>query len=449
MNETILVIDDKADVRLSAHFLLTSRHYQVIEAESPQQALAMLAEQSVQLILLDMNYTTDTTSGQEGLAFLKQLAAKDLQIPVVAMTAWSSVDLAVKAMQLGAGDFVEKPWDNQRLLQVVKQQLQLAGLQRQNRGLRQHNAELQQEPLVWQSRPMRKLMAEIDRLAATDATILLTGENGTGKSSIARAIHQQSSRRDENFVTVNMGAIPSSLFESEMFGHKKGAFTDAKENRLGRFEMAEGGTLFLDEIANIPVPEQGKLLRVLESGEFERVGSSITQRTNVRLISASNADFDEMMADGSFRADLFYRLNTIELRVPPLRERPDDLLPLAQHFVDRHARRYNCPGKTLAPAVIDKLAGYHWPGNIRELSHVIERAVLLSAGDVIGPGDIQLRSTPATSAALPLMTLDQAEQQLLQQALDQCNGLAVEAAQLLGISKSAIYRRMEKYDIKS
>ena len=307
MKQTILVIDDMADVRLSAHFLLSNHNFEVIEAESPQQGLDMLSTRSVDLILLDMNYTSDTTSGQEGLDFMARLTKEGISVGVVAMTAWSSIDLAVQAMQQGAGDFIEKPWDNQRLLQVVRQQLKVSALSHQNRSLRQQNQVLQDESLVWQSRPMRKLFDEIERLAATDATLLLTGENGTGKSSIAKAIHQRSQRANNSCVTVNMGAIPESLFESEMFGHKKGAFTDAKEARMGRFEMAKAGTLFLDEIANIPLAQQAKLLRVLESGEYEMVGSSVTQQANVRLISASNANFDEMISQGQFRPDLCYR----------------------------------------------------------------------------------------------------------------------------------------------
>ncbi|MDF2179066.1 sigma-54 dependent transcriptional regulator [Aliiglaciecola sp. CAU 1673] len=453
MKQNILIVDDKADVRLSAAFLLGNHGYHCLEAESPTQALELLKSNDIALILLDMNYSLDTTSGEEGLSFLQQLHKAALDIPVVAMTAWSSVELAVQAMQLGAGDFVEKPWDNQRLLQVVRQQLKLQGLERQNRGLKQHNQALQnQSELIWQSDAMACLHEQIERLAKTDATLLLTGENGTGKSSIARAIHQQSLRREQSLVTVNMGAIPEQLFESEMFGHTKGAFTDARENRIGRFEMAKGGTLFLDEIANIPLSQQAKLLRVLESGEFEPVGSSRTQQCDIRLISASNGDFSALMQQGLFRPDLYYRLNTIELRIPALRERPEDILPLARHFVALHGHKYARPELSLAPDVESPLQAYAWPGNIRELSHMMERAVLLCRGSRIEAQDLQLRAqvqSPLHGEALPLMPLDEAEQQLLQQALKQTGGMAREAAELLGISKSAIYRRMEKFGIKA
>ncbi len=451
MSLTILVIDDMADVRLSAHFLLSNQNYKVLEAESVLQALDVIKQDKVDLILLDMNYSSDTTSGQEGLDFLTKLAKLDISIPVVAMTGWSSLDLAVKAMQQGASDFIEKPWDNQRLLQIIKQQIQVTNLKQQNRRLRQHQQTQKNENLVWQSKAMTQLMAQIQRIAKTDATILLTGENGTGKSSIATYIHQLSARHQQSMVTVNMGAIPESLFESELFGHKKGAFTDAKETRIGRFEMANEGTLFLDEIANIPLAQQVKLLRVLESNEYEMVGSSITERTNVRLISASNANFESLIKNEKFRADLFYRLNTIEIHIPALRERVEDIFPLAKHFVAKHTLRYGQDDLILADDVANKLISYDWPGNIRELSHVMERAVLFADNNIISAQAITLKKQelPANNAAIPFMTLEQAEQQLLIQALQKTNGLTVEAADLLGISKSAIYRRMEKYDIKN
>jgi len=454
MSLTVLVIDDMADVRLSANFLLSNQGYNVLEADSVLRALDVIKQEKVDLILLDMNYSSDTTSGQEGLNFLIKLAKLDISIPVVAMTGWSSVDLAVKAMQQGATDFIEKPWDNQRLLQIIKQQIQVTDLKKQNRRLRQHQQSESSEnsaSLIWQSKAMSKLMVQIKRIAKTDATILLTGENGTGKSSVAAYIHQLSARSEQSLVTVNMGAIPESLFESELFGHKKGAFTDAKETRVGRFEMANEGTLFLDEIANIPLAQQAKLLRVLESNEYEMVGSSVTECANVRLISASNANFEDLIRDDKFRADLFYRLNTIEIHIPPLRDRTDDIFPLAKYFVEKHALRYGQVDLTLADDAAEKLRLYDWPGNIRELSHVIERAVLFADDKVISAQAITLKkqASQTSEETLPFMTLEQAEQQLLVQALQKTDGLTVEAADLLGISKSAIYRRMEKYDIKN
>ena len=447
--ENILIIDDDRDVRMSAHFLLSRNGYQVHEVDHPNMALAHIQQQSTDLIMLDMNFNQDTTSGQEGLAFLKKLAELDNSIPVIIMTAWPTIGLAVEAMKLGARDFVEKPWDNTRLLQVVKQQLAMGKLTQKNRRLDQHNKELQKShQLIWQSDAMATLFEQLDSVAQTDATILLTGENGTGKSSIAQYIHNQSMRSNESFVSVNMGAIPESLFESELFGHTKGAFTDAKEDRIGRFELAEQGTLFLDEIGAIPVAQQSKLLRVLETGEYERVGSSKTQLANIRLISASNTNFSQRIADGDFRQDLYYRLNTVEIRVPSLIERRSDIIPLAEHFMLHHGKKYGKSALSLADDAHDVLLAYNWPGNIRELSHIIERAVLFTKNGIITARNLPLMHK-AISGELPLMPLEQAEILLIKQALAQTNGNTSEAAQILDISLSAMYRRMEKHDIKA
>jgi DNA-binding NtrC family response regulator len=374
MTNCILFVDDQADVRMSAHFLLSNHGFTVIEADSPATALNQLQQYSVDLILLDMNYSADTTSGAEGLDFLKQLNEQQITTPVVVMTAWSSVDLAVEAMQNGAKDFIEKPWDNPRLLQIVKQQLKLNLLEHQSRVLKQQQADSQSKhTIISESQVMNGLLKQLDRLAKTDATILLTGDNGTGKSSIARYIHQQSSRCEQPLVSVNMGAIVENLFESELFGHTKGAFTDAKKERLGRFEMAQGGTLFLDEIANIPLSQQAKLLRVLEGGEFEMVGSSRTKTADVRLICATNADIQALIDNGQFRADLYFRLNTLEMNVPSLNTRKDDIIPLANHFLHQHGQHYDRSGLTFSTDAIDKLKRYDWPGNVRQLSHIIER----------------------------------------------------------------------------
>jgi len=447
--ENILIIDDDRDVRMSAHFLLSRNGYQVHEVDHPNMALAHIQQQSTDLIMLDMNFNQDTTSGQEGLAFLKMLAELDNSIPVIIMTAWPTVGLAVEAMKLGARDFVEKPWDNTRLIQVVKQQLAMGKLTQKNRRLDQHNKDLQKShQLIWQSDAMATLFDQLDSVAQTDATILLTGENGTGKSSIAQYIHNHSKRNNESFVSVNMGAIPESLFESELFGHTKGAFTDAKEDRIGRFELAEQGTLFLDEIGAIPTTQQSKLLRVLETGEYEKVGSSKTQLANIRLISASNTDFSQRIAEGDFRQDLYYRINTVEIRVPSLIERRDDIIPLAKHFMLHHGKKYGKSELTLADDAHDVLLAYNWPGNIRELSHIIERAALFTKDGIIAAKNIPL-THKAISEKLPLMPLEQAEILLIKQALAQTNGNTSEAAQILDISLSAMYRRMEKHDIKA
>ena len=383
------------------------------------------------------------------------------------MTGWSNVDLAVNAMRLGACDFVEKPWNNQRLIQIIRQQLKLAGLEVQNQKLKQQLEPDTTPDFIWRSPAMEKLLRQIDSVAATDASILLTGDNGTGKSHLALQIHQQSSRASNAFISVNMGAISEALFESEMFGHKKGAFTDAKENRIGRFELAQNGSLFLDEIANIPLSQQAKLLRVLESGEYEVLGSSQTQHADNRVISATNSDIAQLINDGTFREDLYFRLNTIELRVPSLKERLQDIAPLAQHFISQHGKKYKREDISLTPSAIHALEAYHWPGNVREMSHLMERAVLLVEGNSLAPQDLHLSSSKPSSKSndksssmssneskrnqdnsLPMMTVDQAEQKLIKQALELSHNNVPKAAIMLGLTKSSMYRRLEKYGIK-
>lgn len=448
---TVLVIEDNREIRLSARFVLEDFGFAIAEAESPVQAKDWLVRQKADLILLDMNFGLDTTSGEEGLSFLAWLQQQAWDIPVVAMTAWSNTELVVKAMQLGAGDFIEKPWNNQRLHQVLQQQLHLQALNRKNRALSQRLEDPKPE-LVWQSDAMNQLMQQLAAVATTDANILLTGENGTGKSQLAHWLHLNSPRAQQAFISVNMGAIPETLFESEIFGHKKGAFTDAKEQRIGRFELAKGGSLFLDEIATVPIAQQAKLLRVLESGEFEMLGSSQTQRTDVRIISATNGDFAQLISEGLFRQDLYYRLNTLEFRVPALRERPEDIAALATFFVAKHGQRYRKPELKLSPCALKTMQAYSWPGNIRELSHMMERAVLLTQTGELTAAQLNLpvntqNKITVNSDQLPMMTLEAAELQLINQALADCDGNKQKAADLLGITKSSLYRRLEKYDL--
>lgn len=443
----ILIIDDRPDIRLSLVMLLTDNGYQSIEAESLAEAKKQLNNNNISLILLDMNYSLDTTSGEEGLNFLSWKKESGFDMPVVAMTAWSNVDLAVKAMQLGAGDFIEKPWKNKRLLQIIQQQLAYSDLQTQNSKLKQQLNEvtaITSNTYQWRSESMLQLISQINAVAKADVCILLTGDNGTGKSELARYIHQLSARQNEAFVSVNMGAISGSLFESEMFGHKKGAFTDAKTNRIGRFELAESGCLFLDEIGNIPLAQQAKLLRVLETGEYEVLGSSKTRQTDIRIISATNANITEMIATDQFREDLYYRLNTIELRVPSLRERFLDIIPLAEFFMSRFALKYQRQNFQLSESAKQTLLAYHWPGNIRELSHLIERAVLLTQKQVINSENLHL-ANPKTPDPMPFMTLEAAEVQLIKMALEKTDQHIPDAAKLLGLTKSSLYRRIGKY----
>ena len=442
---TILIVDDRADIIVSAQFVLEDNGYQAIGAKSPYEAKDIIEQNNVDVILLDMNYSLDTTSGEEGLEFLSWLQRSHYDIAVVSMTAWSNVELAVKAMQLGAGDFIEKPWKNQRLLQVISQQIELAGLKQQNKKLSQRLEPPVQLGFQWQSACMTDLLQQIESVASADVSILLTGENGTGKSQLAQHIHQYSNRSSEPFISVNMGAISESLFESEMFGHNKGAFTDAKTDRIGRFELAHKGSIFLDEIANIPLSQQAKLLRVLETGEYEVLGSSKTQRTDVRIISATNGDVNAMIGKDEFREDLLYRLNTIEFRLPPLRERQQDIIPLTEHFLEQYRVKYNRDINTISEHAKMALKTYHWPGNIRELSHLTERAVLLAKHSELVLSDFNLKSQDAATS-INMMTLEQAERLLLKQALTNTDGNMTHAAKLLGLTKSSMYRRLEKYD---
>ncbi|MGB1198843.1 MAG: sigma-54-dependent transcriptional regulator [Thalassotalea sp.] len=443
----ILVVDDNPEIRLSAAFILEDQGFEVLEAENHHYAQAALTEHNIDLIMLDMNFSLDTTSGEEGLRFLTWLNQSDFVIPVIAMTGWSNVDLAVNAMRLGACDFVEKPWNNQRLMQIIHQQLKMTGLQTQNQKLKQQLEPNSEQDFIWQSEVMTTFLSQIDAVAETDASILLTGDNGTGKSHIAQRIHQQSARVNNTFISVNMGAISETLFESEMFGHKKGSFTDAKENRIGRFELAKNGTLFLDEIANIPLSQQAKLLRVLESGEYEVLGSSQTQHADSRIISATNGNIAQLIETGNFREDLYFRLNLIELRIPALKERYSDIIPLAKHFITLHGKKYNRENLSLTPCALAALSAYHWPGNVREMSHLMERAVLLAKSTHLSHEDLHLSALKQNNS-LPMMTLEQAEQILIEQALAQYNNNVTKAATVLGLTKSSMYRRLEKYGIK-
>ncbi len=400
------------------------------------------------LLLMDLNYARDTTSGKEGIELLQQVRGMDDTLPVVVMTAWGSVELAVDAMRHGAQDFVEKPWDNQRLLSIVHNQLELAKARRDARQLEAAQRVQQSEAmpqLVGGSASMRQIMEVVARVGPSDAAILITGENGTGKGLIARALHVKSLRANRPLVTVNMGGMPEGVFESELFGHVKGAFTDAKQDRMGRIEMAEGGTLFLDEIANTPASQQTRLLRILETGEYERVGSSKPRKANVRFISATNADLLADIAAGRFRQDLLFRLNTVEIHVPALRDRREDILPLAEFFLAHHSRRYRKELRGFhseAPALLQK---HLWPGNVRELSHAIERAVLLANSPEIRSVDLGLSGRTDAAPSLDEMSLDDVERHLIQRTMARCGGNARQAAEALGLSRSAFYRRLEKH----
>jgi DNA-binding NtrC family response regulator len=444
----LLIADDQRDVLEALQLLLKGEPFLVETASSPATVLTALGKSSFDALLIDLNYTRDTTSGKEGLDLLRSVHQLEPELPVIVMTAWGTVDVAVTAMRTGASDFIEKPWDNQRLLSVLRNQVELGRALRAARRLKAENSLLDagDRDFIAESAAMQPVLQLIGRVAASDANILITGEAGAGKGELARLIHTRSNRNENSFISVNMGGIADSIFESEMFGHVRGAFTDAKSDRIGRFELADGGTLFLDEVACLPSSLQGKLLRVLESGEYEPVGSSRTRHSDVRVVSATNGNLRAMIADNTFRDDLLFRLNTVEIEVPPLRERRDDIMLLAARFLEIYSRKYGRAASGFSRAATEALLRYRWPGNVRELSHVIERAVLIGGGEHLEAGDFMLeRRAPADNQALDQLTLEDAEELLIRQALARCENNVQAAAEQLGVSRSALYRRMEKY----
>src|SRR5215831_5706254 len=452
----VLIADDQPDVLAALRLLLKGENYGILSASSPATVLDTLQSEDFDLLLIDLNYTRDTTSGSEGLELLPRIQAIDSTLPIVVMTAWGSVDVAVEAMRRGARDFIQKPWDNARLLAVVRTQIELARalrrsqeLEAENLALREDGAAAKLAQVIAESDAMKSILKVVQRIGPADANVLITGENGTGKEVIARSLHAVSHRASQPLVPVNAGALSEGLFESELFGHVRGAFTDAKTDRVGRFELADRGTLFLDEIANVPMNLQAKLLRVLETGEFERVGSSKTHKVNVRVLSATNADLKSDVGGGRFRQDLMFRLNTVEIHLPPLRERREDIVPLAEHFLRQHAERYRRGGMLLSLQALEALRQHLWPGNVRELDHVIERAVLMSSGDTVTAMDLAMQTSPAAqlSARLEEMSLEDAERLLIKKALARFEGNANRAAEALGLSRSALYRRLQKYGL--
>lgn len=448
----ILICDDNPDVLEALRLLLKGLGLTTHAVTSPAKAVEAVSVRRFGCAIIDLNYSRDTTSGTEGLQLLKALQETDALLPVIVMTAWATVDVAVQAIRQGAGDFVEKPWDNHRLSSVLQNQLALGEARRRETRLARENEILRAQSgidFVAHSKAMQSVMELVRRVAPSQANVLILGENGTGKGAIATLLHQQSARAAKPLIKVNMGGISDTVFESEVFGHVKGAFTDAKGDRVGRFELADGGTLFLDEIGNIPVAQQPKLLRVLEDGELERLGSSCTIKVDVRLISATNAEIRDCVASGTFRRDLLYRLNTVEIQLPPLRERTEDIVPLAREFLAHHARRYGKGAATLSAEAETALLRYAWPGNVRELAHVVERAVLMAPSDRISAGDLNLRSGAPVPVAIADddLDLDRMEERLVRRALSQSDGNIQRAADLLGVSRSALYRRLEKFCI--
>jgi DNA-binding NtrC family response regulator len=448
----LLIADDQPDVLEALRLLLKGEGYKIEEVASAAEVLTAVEAHDFDALLVDLNYTRDTTSGQEGLDLLARLQALDRTLPVVVMTAWGNVDLAVEAMRRGARDFIQKPWENARLLAILRTQVELSRALREGQRLEAENRLLRggaHPAMIAKSRAMQPVIDLIARVGPSDANVLITGEHGSGKEVVAHALHALSPRSAKAMVTVNSGGFSEGVFESELFGHVKGAFTDARADRVGRFELASGSTLFLDEIANIPLPQQAKLLRAIETGQIERVGSSRTCRVDVRLLAATNADLRAEAAAGRFREDLLFRLNTVEIHLPPLRERREDILPLASTFLSQHAQRYSKPLSGFDFSASKALEEYGWPGNVRELNHAVERAVLMAQGEAVTAQDLGLRPRREAPSSLEQMSLEEAERFLIERALARFQGNISHAAQALGLSRSALYRRLERFGIKT
>ena len=447
----ILVADDQPHVLSALRLLLRSEGFEIETVASPAAVYRAVEGRTFDALLIDLNYARDTTSGAEGLELLERLHAYDELLPVVVMTAWGSVDLAVSAMRLGARDFVQKPWENEKLLATLRTQVELGRALRKGQRLEAENRVLRGDDkrptLIAESRMMRPVLEAIERVGPSDASVLITGENGTGKGVVARALHAASRRTSRPLVSVNVGGLPESLFESELFGHVKGAFTDAKSDRVGRFELADSGTLFLDEIANVPLAQQAKLLRVLETGEFERVGSSRTRQADVRILSATNSLLDAEVEAGRFRQDLYFRLRTVEIQLPPLRDRREDIPSLASHFLTMHAARYRKPITGFDEAAMKTLLSHAWPGNVRELDHAIEGAVLMASATTIRAADLGLAAPASRAPRLDDMSIEEVETLLIRKALARYGGNVSRAAEALGLSRSALYRRIQRYGL--
>jgi DNA-binding NtrC family response regulator len=452
-NSRILIADDQTDVLEALRLLLKGEGYKIETVSSPAAVIDAVEDRDFDIVLMDLNYARDTTSGEEGLDLLTRIQKLDGTLPVVVMTAWGNVDVAVEAMRRGARDFIQKPWDNARLLAILRTQADLGQALRRGQRLEDENRVLRNEEgkpkLIAESAAMRPVLEIIERVGPSDANVLLLGENGTGKGLIAAALHAVSHRAAKPIVTVNIGGLSEGVFESEMFGHVKGAFTDARSDRVGRFEMADGGTLFLDEIANLPIKHQHKLLRVLETGDFERVGSSKTRHADVRIISATNSDLTDDVAGGRFRQDLLFRLNTVEIHLPPLRDRREDITLLAEHFLRQHARRYRKDVGGFDQSATQSLLRHSWPGNVRELDHAIERAVLMAAGSRLEARDLGLQSGREAVRRLEDMSLEEVEAFLIQRTLAQSDGNVSRAAEKLGLSRSALYRRIQRFGLQT
>src|SRR5580700_9970298 len=446
----VLVADDQPHILEAVELLLQPQGIHVDTARSPQLMLEALSQSDYDVLLIDLNYTRDTTSGKEGLDLLARLQEIDPRMPVIVMTAWGNIDLAVESIKRGARDFIQKPWENERLSSLIRVHAELHQALRRARQLELENRLLRAEGMpefVAGAPSMQPVLELISQVGPSDANVLITGEHGTGKEIVARLLHAGSPRAGKPMVAVNAGGLPEGTFESEIFGHVKGAFTDARTDRIGRLELANGGTLFLDEIANVPLRQQAKLLRVLETGELERVGSSQTRRVDVRILSATNALLVEESKAGNFREDLLFRINTVEIHLPALRDRREDIPLLAQHFLGRSRTRYRKQVSGFSPSAMQHMMQYPWPGNVRELEHTVERAVLLCRSDEIEPANLAITTSRSSMQSFENMSIDEVEALLIRKVLRRCDGNISQASEALGLSRAALYRRIEKYGL--
>lgn len=454
MNEgKILMIDDDEDVLLAAKMLLKKSNHQVIIEKNPNKIPFLLNNDSYDVILLDMNFSKDTTSGKEGFEWLKQIKDRDPDAVVIMITAFGDVEMAVRALKEGATDFILKPWQNEKLVATISTAIKLKKSYNEVDKLRKAKQMLEEQisqpfrDIIGQSTAINEVFTLIDKVAKTDANILILGENGTGKELVARAIHQKSMRKDNSFVAVDMGAITETLFESELFGHKKGSFTDAREDRPGRFELANGGTLFLDEIGNLSMALQSKLLSALQSRQITRVGSNQPIDIDIRLICATNMPLHQMVKEGKFRQDLLYRINTVEITIPPLGDRVDDIPMLANHFLSHYAKKYRKEVLTISPEAMNKLKKYPWPGNVRELQHSIERALIMADSSTLQESDFLFSRKGGEELVNDSLNLDEVEKAAVAKAIQLHNGNISKAAEELGLTRASLYRRMEKYGL--
>jgi two-component system response regulator HydG len=446
----ILAIDDDPDVLTAVRLLLKAEVKEVVTEKNPEGIPALLSKQSFDLVLLDMNFKSSINTGNEGIFWLKRIKELRPEIAVIMITAYGDIDLAVRSLKEGASDFIVKPWHNERLVSTIEDALRRKGAVKNKTDVSQQSDSIIGKELLGESEPMEDIFFKVDKIAPTDANVLILGENGTGKDLIAKAIHQKSLRANKPFIKIDVGALTETLFESELFGHKKGAFTDAREDRMGRFESANGGTLFLDEIGNITLTQQAKLLTVLQNRFITRLGSNQAVPIDIRLICATNMPLSELANENRFRKDLIYRINTVEITVPPLRRRSDDILLLAKHFAKLYANKYMKPSIGFDEGAIQKLLQYHYPGNVRELQYTIERAIIMSDGEVLQPKDLIFSPIESATAASPEaddMKLSTMEKNTILLVIEKHSGNITKAAKELGLTRTALYRRLSKYDI--